>query len=124
MGIGEPRLWKSVELGQYLGAVQMNDGLDLGDVWRGSVNGVIDRLREKMRGGQLVVPAHCDRHSTEGLDHHTQEFSVVRPHRRRRKIPMQFRHNLIHGDVIKIRVRQVRGNGQWIHELCEHRKGL
>jgi len=82
----DPGVGIAVAIRENLGAVDVSDGADFGDVLFRAVDGVIDG--KKMFGGQFVRPLDGKRLTLAGFEGWSGPHTVVAPHRGGGKIAM------------------------------------
>src|ERR1700722_19125957 len=111
---GEPVLGVAVVGRRDLGAVEVGDGADVGDVGAAAVEGVVDG--EEVPCGEVVDPGDLEGFAATGLDERGEGRGAVAPHARGRDVAMNLGVDLLHGDgegtvaVVECRARRL---GQW-----------
>ena len=93
---GEPVFGVAVALGARLGAMDVDDGTDLGDVLAGAVQGVVDG--EEVLGGEVVDPVDVERLVGANLEGGAEGVGAVAPHAGDGHVPVDLGVDLAHGD--------------------------
>ncbi len=93
----EPVFGVAVVFGGDFGAVDVDDGADVGDVVAAAVEGVVDG--EKMLGGEVVDPLDLEGMVGAGLDDGTEGCGAVAPHAGGFDVAMDLMMDLTHGDA-------------------------
>jgi hypothetical protein len=94
---GEPVFWVAVVGRRDLGAVEVGDGADVGDVGAAAVEGVVDG--EEVCCGKVVDPGDLEVFAATGFDEWSEGRGAVAPHACGRDVAMDLGMNLLHRDA-------------------------
>jgi hypothetical protein len=92
----EPVLGVAIVGGGNLGAVEVGDGADLGDVGAAAVEAVVDG--EEVFYREVVNPGDLEGFSATSFDERSEGVGTVAPHACGWDVAVDFGVNLLHGD--------------------------